>query len=213
MLCSDPSQHERDPAHVDHERALGRRFNRLAHRRCRRIVRRVFGVERGLRRLRGRWHVPGHGVGRALCALTACRYHLADIAGHYGHKRVLQAGCALVVAQRYGVASPELGDLLGMSGSAVRAIEAAALPRLAHGLGVRMPKQGGPRASVRDRVLEALRQGDATVPEIVRRARSNDAAVRAELVALRDAGVIAMRARSLHERCAWYLVAANAVTG
>lgn len=97
-------------AQVPYRAALRGRFTGLAHRRVRRLVRRLFRVTRPLGPWRLRWRrVDSLTLESASCAETTCRYHLAE----FYQGTPIGAGCALRVAGVGHVRQRVIGQILG----------------------------------------------------------------------------------------------------
>ena len=161
-LCSDlirqPAQYDRPRLST---RAAQARWTRIAHRRARRVVRRLFGAARPLRWMGPAWSAKW-AVGDALCARSQCRYQMADL---YAGK-LLRAGCAMRLANGGASTQDDIAHAIGTSRQHVDQVEGAALVRLREAMN--RPRGVTPTMLVR----EALARLGRTVPmDLVRETR------------------------------------------
>jgi hypothetical protein len=200
VLCASPQAHNPGSA-----RGLAVRLRALLTHRRRRIVRLGFPLlhTRRVHRARPAWRTPQ----TAHCSLTECRMHLAEF--YRVGKAPLGDACALIVAARGGHEHGQIADLLGgMSAENVAQIERKALARPAM---QRLASQDGERprerAALEERVLSALRVGERSLRELVKRVHADDLAIVAVLNAMVERGEAEMRwgARNVGRR--WSLAA------
>lgn len=199
VLCDAPALRELDPA-----AALRRRFTATLRRRCRRLVRQALRCPRPLRRRRLRRSVVATGPGRALCAASSCRYHLAE----FHREAPLWHGCAKLVAERgagVGLTQVEVAAMVGMTRPNIGLIEAKALARL-EADGIHRRRRETP---IDQRLLASLQEGEASTVELAAVTGWSRGAVESALGRMLKAGTVAYRERSRREGRAWYAVATN----
>ena len=150
-----------------------------------------------------RWRVPTHRPGRALCAETGCRMHMAEF--FYAGDAPLREACALVVAARGEHVQDQVGAWVGMSRQAVQQIERRVYSlRRVRALVV----EGPPReqAELEARVLGALeRRGERTLAELVALVRASDERVLEVLHGMQDRGQATNRKAGHMQARVWTL--------